>query len=206
MDGLAQYMLEAIVNYQYLALFLLLSLGMIGLPVPDEILMTFSGFQVSLGRMNVSYTILTAFLGSFVGMNITYWVGRKLGKDFLQKLGPYFSLNERRFAQIEDWFQRFGNRLIIVGYFFPGFRQLISYFAGMSQLDYRRYIILTGLGSILWSMTFVSLGFFLRVYCQEVIFKIHGYFIWGAALFGIIVLIAYLHSLREKYSGFPKRD
>lgn len=64
-------MMEAIVSYQYLALFLLLSLGMIGLPVPDEILLTFSGFQVSLGRMNVSYTILTAFLGSFFGMNIT---------------------------------------------------------------------------------------------------------------------------------------
>lgn len=198
MDGLARYMLESISNYQYYALFLFLSLGMIGLPIPDEFLMMFSGFQVGLGRMSYSYTILIASLGSFFGMNITYWIGRKLGKEFLQKLGPYFSPNEKRFAQAESWFRRFGNRLIIVGYFLPGFRQLLSYFAGMSQLNYRRYLLLTGSGSIFWTTTFVSLGLSLGIYWKDVMNKIHGYLMWGAALFGIVVLFAYFHYTRQK--------
>ena len=198
MDGLARYMLESISNYQYYALFLFLSLGMIGLPIPDEFLMMFSGFQVGLGRMSYSYTILIASLGSFFGMNITYWIGRKLGKEFLQKLGPYFSPSEKKFARAESWFQRFGNSLVIVGYFLPGVRQLIAYFAGISQLNYRRYLFLTGLGSIFWTTTFVSLGFSLGLYWKEVMFKIHGYLMWGTVLFGIVVLFAYFHNTRQK--------
>lgn len=201
MDGLAKYMLESISNYQYFALFSFLSLGMIGLPIPDEFLMMFSGLQVSSGLMNYSYTILIASLGSFFGMNITYWIGRKFGKGFLQKLGPYFSPNEKRVAQAESSFLRFGNSLIVVGYFLPGFRQLISYFAGMSQLNYRRYIFLTGIGSIFWTTTFVSLGFSLGIYWKETMYKIHGYLMWGAVLFGIVVLFVYFYSFRQKRSG-----
>ncbi|MHB1407104.1 MAG: DedA family protein [Desulfitobacteriaceae bacterium] len=71
MEGFAQYVLEIVFNYRYAGLFVLLSLGMIGLPVPDELLMTFSGFQTSVGRMNFLETFLIATVGSFLGMNLS---------------------------------------------------------------------------------------------------------------------------------------
>lgn len=192
MDGITIYLLDFISNYQYLALFLLLSLGMIGLPVPDEFLMMYSGFQVSLGRMSFGYTVFIACLGSFMGMNLTYWIGRKLRNSFLRKLGKYFIPKEGRVVKVESWFQRFGNPLFILGYFLPGFRQLISYFAGMKRLNYRRYLCLIGLGSIVWTMTFVALGFSLGLYWQEAMFTIHSYLIWGAILFGVTIISGYL--------------
>ena len=197
MHGLEHYIIDIIFQYRYVGLFFLLTGGMVGIPIPDEFLMTFSGFQASLGRMNFGKTLLVATLGSFLGMNLSYWIGRRLGIPFLHKVAPILHFNEKRIARAEHWFQRFGDRLIVIGYFFPGFRHFTAYFSGMSELHYGRYATLAGLGAFLWALTFVTLGRILGEHWQKISVILHGYLARGGIVLAIIVFLIYLYSIKR---------
>ena len=197
MHTLEQFVTHIVVHYGYIGLFGLLSFGMLGVPVPDEILMTFSGFQTSLGHMAFGKTILVAAAGSFVGTNLSYWIGRKLGIPFLHKIAPYMHLNETRIARAEHWFQRFGDKLIVIGYFFPGFRHLIAYFAGMSELHYGRYAILTGIGAMLWTSSFVTLGRMLGVHWRRITLSLHHWLTKGGILLALVVVAIYIFNVKR---------
>lgn len=75
-----EFMDNFISQYGYLAIFLLLSLGIIGLPIPDEILMMFIGYMSQEGGLNFTLSIILSFLGSSTGMIISYLIGNKFGK------------------------------------------------------------------------------------------------------------------------------
>lgn len=197
MFGLELNFTEIIYNYRYVGLFILLTLGLLGIPVPDEFLMAFSGFQTTLGRMGYGKTLIIATLGSFIGMNLSYWIGRRLGIPFLHKVAPYLHFNEKRIARAEHWFQRYGDRLIVIGYFFPGFRHFTAYFSGMSELHYGRYVALSGMGALLWSFTFITLGRILGEHWQKITFLMHRFFARGGILLAIIVFLIYLYSVRR---------
>ena len=197
MHGLESFVTHIVQHYGYVGLFGLLSLGMIGVPVPDELLMTFSGFQVSLGHMAFVKTILVAAAGSFLGMNLSYWIGRKLGIPFLHKIAPYVHLNENKIARAEHWFQRFGDKLIVIGYFFPGFRHLTAYFSGMSKLHYARFGSLAGLGALLWAASFVLLGRSLGVHWKRITLSLHYWLRWGGLLLLLVIIGIYLYNVKR---------
>lgn len=197
MHGLEQYLTDIIYTYRYAGLFILLTVGMVGLPVPDEFLMTFSGFQTSLGRMDFGITLLVAALGSFLGMNLSYWIGRRLGVPFLYKIAPIIHLNKKNIARAEYWFQRFGDRLIVIGYFFPGFRHFTAYFSGMSKLHYVRYATLAGIGAFLWALTFITIGRILGEHWQRITFILHHYLVRGGIALAIMVFLIYLYSIKR---------
>ncbi|AHF06749.1 DedA family protein [Desulfitobacterium metallireducens] len=194
MYGLEQYLLSMIYHYRYWGLFTVLSFGMIGVPVPDEFIMAFSGFQTSIGHMNFVKTLFFASLGSFVGMNLSYWIGRSLGIPFLHRIAPFLHMNENKIRRAEGWFQRFGDRLIVIGYFFPGFRHFVAYFSGMSELNYARYTILSGIGALLWSTTFITLGNLLGTHWQGIIALLHRYLSRGGIILALFVGIIYLYT------------
>lgn len=197
MHGLENYVQDLIYHYRYSGLLLLLTGGMIGIPVPDEFLMTFCGFQTSLQRMHFGKTLFFATLGSFLGMNLSYWIGRRLGIPFLHKIAPYLHFNEKKITRAEHWFQRFGDRLIVIGYFFPGFRHFTAYFSGMSRLHYGRYAALAVTGAFLWSATFITLGRILGVHWHKITLMLHGYLVRGGIVLAIVVFLFYLWSVKR---------
>jgi membrane protein DedA with SNARE-associated domain len=75
MDALLNWIPE----YGYPALFLLLMLGIVGLPIPDETLLTFSGYLIFKNQLLWMPTMATAFFGSICGITISYLIGRRLG-------------------------------------------------------------------------------------------------------------------------------
>lgn len=192
MHGLESYLFSLIYHYRYQGLFLVLSLGMIGLPVPDEFIMAFSGFQTTTGHMSFVETLFFASIGSFVGMNLSYWIGRTLGVPFLHRIAHFFHLDENKYTKVEGWFRKFGDRLILIGYFFPGFRHFVAYFSGISKLNYARYSFLSGIGATLWSSTFITLGHFLGVHWQKVTYLIHRYLLRGGVILVLMAGIVYL--------------
>lgn len=204
MHDLQHYVTSIIFHYRYAGLFLLLTGGMIGVPVPDEFLLTFSGFQTTLGHMNFVKSWVVAALGSFMGMNLSYWIGRKLGIPFLQKVGPLLHFNEKKIENAEHWFRRFGDRLIVIGYFFPGFRHFTAYFSGMSKLNYARYCALAGTGAFLWALTFITLGRILGEHWAKITMILHRYLVKGGIILALIVIIIYLYNLNRGKGGLEE--
>jgi len=154
------FVLDLIAQYGYIALYILLALGIVGIPVPDEILLTFVGYLSSLGIFDYPTAVAVSLLGAMTGMVFSYWAGRKLGKPVLRKYGKWVKLTPRRLRKAERWFRRYGPWTISFGYFIPGIRHLTCYLSGVSGMNQRKYLAFAGFGALFWCLFFITLGYF----------------------------------------------
>lgn len=147
-----------ITQYGYGALFGLFFLGILGMPLPEETLLVFSGFLVSIGKLEYGPTMLVCFLGSVLAMTAAYWIGRTLGYTFLERYGKRLGMGYTVYKKTEDWFNRVGKWALPIGYFIPGVRQFTAYFAGITRLPFLTFMLYTYTGGLFWSLLFVTLG------------------------------------------------
>ena len=145
-------------HYGYAGLFGLLILGIVGLPVPDETLLVFSGYLIYKGRLQPGLTFLTAFAGSVCGISLSYVIGRTAGHKVVQRYGRYVRINQERLERVHRWFQKMGEWLLAVGYFIPGVRHFTALAAGISDLEYGRFAVFAYGGAAVWVGAFLTLG------------------------------------------------
>ncbi len=180
-------------HYGYIGLIIALILGIIGLPIPDEILLTYVGYIVSQGKMSYFPTILCTFIGATVGISISYLLGSKLGSPFLEKFGPKLHLTEKRMNTSKRLFHKFGPYLLFIGYFIPGVRHITAYLAGINSLPYKRFVLYAYSGALLWGFTFITLGKKLGDHWVEVEHYISIYSVYLIFFVIIIVIVGYLY-------------
>lgn len=153
------WVIEMISQYGYIAIFALLALGLLGLPVPDELLTLFVGYLSSTMVLDYSLSVLVCFVGSITGMLISYTIGLRVGQPVVDRYGKWVGLTPKRFASVKRWFFRFGNWTIFIAYFVPGIRHVTSYVSGISAMSFKKYLLVTVAGAFLWSLLFVSIGY-----------------------------------------------
>ena len=183
-----------ILLHGYVGIFSLLMFGIVGLPVPDEVLLTFSGYLVFRRTFGFVPTLFSAFLGSACGITLSYMLGRVFDTYVLVKYGRYFHLTEERLAQVHAWFERRGRWTLLIGYFIPGVRHLTGYVAGASELSYTNFALFAYTGAFFWATSFITLGYFLGEEWNRVLDSFHqtkliviglavagvlGYFVFG---------------------------
>ena len=183
-----EQVLNWITQYGYIAIYLCLVLGIIGLPIPDETMMTFSGYLVFTGTLSLPLTFLTALAGSISGITISYALGRFLGIQLVHRYGKYLHITEERIQKAHSWFDRVGHWALTIGYFIPGVRHFTAYAAGISELEPRTFAIYAYSGSLIWVSTFIALGYFLGERWKAVEANIHYYLLWGAIAMGVAVI------------------
>ncbi len=148
-----------ITRYGYAAIFLLLMLGIVGLPVPDEALLTFVGYLNFKGDLALSPSVGAAFLGSASGISLSYGIGRLAGPQVISKLGPALHLSPEHIANAQTWVQRWGKYALLIAYFIPGIRHLAALLAGTSNLSLGVFARFAYSGALLWSATFIAVGY-----------------------------------------------
>src|SRR5437879_6320264 len=142
-------------QYGYPAIFFLLIGGIVGFPVPDQLLLVISGYLVLTKALSPAPTLLAAVLGSICGITLSYWVGRCSG-SWLAKT----RFAGDRLENARNWFQRFGGWTLVFGYFVPGIRNLIGFTSGMMRLKPRFFAPYAYSGAVISSLTCVGLGYF----------------------------------------------
>ncbi|GIN63255.1 alkaline phosphatase [Robertmurraya siralis] len=148
-------------HYGYTAIFITLILGIVGLPLPDEILLTYVGYNVFLGTLSLKYSLITAMVGAIMGISVSYLLGLKLGLPFIKRFGPKLNITETRIEWAQNSFKAYGGFFLIVGYFLPGVRHITAYLAGMSTYRYFSFALFASIGAIIWTSSFILLGVFL---------------------------------------------
>lgn len=156
-----QFILRLVAQYSYLGIFSLLTLGIVGLPVPDEFLLTYVGFLVFRRRLELVPAALAAFLGSVCGISLSYWLGRTLGIYLVQRFGAAVGLGPAQVRRVHDWFERAGGWSLTFGYYIPGVRHLTAYVAGTAEYELPQFAAFAYAGAAIWSASFLALGYWL---------------------------------------------
>jgi membrane protein DedA with SNARE-associated domain len=183
---------EWISLYGYAALFVLLVLGIIGLPVPDETLLVFCGYLVAQGKLAVVGTYAAAAAGSLCGITISYWIGRGLGFEVVHWFGRYARVGEQRLDQIHRWFNRSGHWLLFVGYYIAGVRHFTALIAGASHLEFRSFMLYAWSGGAIWVGAFLTIGYVIGENWREIADLVHRWMHWIAYGFVAAAIVYWL--------------
>ena len=163
-------LLPWIAEYGALALFFLLALGIIILPIPDESLLIATGYLLATGDLKPLPTVFAAITGAWCGMTVSYCLGRYLGHRIIQsKFGKIIGLQGRRFEKTQNWFRRIGKWSLVVGYFIPGVRHVVGYMAGALSFQYRQFVLFAYSGGTFWSILFLTVGYLLQQHGESIL-------------------------------------
>ncbi len=173
-------LLHWIKTYGYLGVFASLMLGMFGLPVPDETILTFTGILVYKNYLHIVPAGLAAFAGSACGITLNYLVGRFIGFPLLHRYGSYIRLSPEKLAEAQRWFEKYGKFALFIGYFFPGIRHLTAFTAGASRLRYSLFAPFAYAGGFCWVAAFIALGYYGGEEMARIMPQVQSY-LWEAA-------------------------
>ena len=186
-----EMLFKLLAEHVYIILFVSLILEFASLPLPGETMMVVAGIMAYNGHGNYVGMIIASALGTVIGMQFSYEVGRRLGTKAIDKYGIYIGLTPYRMTKAAEFFNKFGNIVIVIAYFLPGVRHILGYFSGVSRIDAKRFHIYSTLGGVFWVIVFITLGYVLGPSAHHVFHLMHKY---GTMIFilGIAVLFVYL--------------
>ena len=155
-------MQDLLVTYGYWALFVVITLESMGLPLPGESALV--GVALYAGqshRLELSLVILAAAAGAILGDNIGYWIGREFGFRLLLRFGHLVGLDERRLRLGQYLFLRHGGKIVFAGRFFALLRTFAALLAGVNRMDWRRFLLCNAGGGLVWATLYGVGGFYL---------------------------------------------
>lgn len=173
----------------YPGIFFLMALESAAIPVPSELIMTFSGYLAYQHVFDFTAIVILGAAGCMAGSAISYWIGLKGGRTFIDKYGAYVFLNHHHLDIAENWFKKYGDRAVFFSRMLPVVRTFISLPAGMGRYSFKKLIIYSFIGSLPWCFALAYVGFKLGSQWKNIIIFFNG--LDMIIVFMVIVLVAY---------------
>jgi len=149
--------------YGYAGVFMAMLIETIFPPIPSELVLPLAGYSAFNNGATLFETIIVGFiatLGSTTGAIVIYLLARKMGRYAVPKFGKYILIDQDKLEKIEKWFEKHGTKAVFFARMTPGMRELISIPAGLSKMNFIKYVVFTFAGSLIWSTSLTLLGYF----------------------------------------------
>jgi undecaprenyl-diphosphatase len=162
LQGLLEDISNALGAWTYLLVGLLAFLetgAFVGLVVPGETVMLIGGAVAGQGAVDIYLLIAIAWFAAWLGDTTSFFIGRRLGRDFVLRHGPRVGISEERFSRVEDYFDRHGGKTILIGRFISLVRALAPFVAGSSGMRYRAFVPYSILGTGVWASAHILIGY-----------------------------------------------
>ncbi len=186
---MAETILHWVEQYGYIMIFAMLMLGILGVPVPAETIVTFAGYLVYRGSLHLLPTFIAAVLGSMCGISVSYALGRTGGNYLVNKYGHLLHITAGRIAGVHNWFDHGGRWALLFGYFFPGIRHLTALMAGVSKLRLPVFVLFAYTGVFIWTTTFISVGYVFGEEWTTMSGKLQRSLAAGSGIFVVLLLL-----------------
>jgi membrane protein DedA with SNARE-associated domain/membrane-associated phospholipid phosphatase len=157
----------------------------IGLIAPGETVMLLGGAVAGQGTINLYVLIALAWFCACSGDVVSFFLGRRLGREFLLKHGPKFGFGHDRLEQVESFFSRHGGKTIFLGRFVGFVRAFAPFIAGSSGMRFRQFFPYSVLGCGLWVSITVVIGYVFSKSIETAI----DYAGKGAVVLGTLIVI-----------------
>jgi len=163
----------------YPGVFLIMLLENLFPPIPSEFVMPFAGFLAGRGGMDFWAVVAAGTGGSVVGAIVLYYVGLLAGepllRTFIRRWGRIWMMSEADLDRALAFFERRGYVVVFIARVIPLIRSLISIPAGMARMPLLPFIVLTTIGSAIWSTILAYAGLFLGANWEEVLVYVKQY-------------------------------
>lgn len=154
------------------------------IPLPSEIIMPFSGFLVFEKHMNIHLAALSGAFGCAIGSVIAYYAGAYGGRPFVEKYGKYVLIRKRDMDRADYWFSTRGELTVFVSRLLPVVRTFISFPAGVSRMNFGRFVLYSFVGSVPWCYFLAYIGMVLGRNWNS----LRSYFHGADAIIGVAVV------------------
>jgi membrane-associated protein len=152
------FILDIIAENGYIGLFLWLWFGVVGMPVPNELIAMTVGVAASLGTLNPILIFLSTYFGIVAALTTSYLAGKYIGVRLL----PFFQKSKRMARTIDRSFQSIEKHhafSLLFSYFIPGLRNFVPFIYGLSKLSYKAFAIFAYSGAFIWLSIAFSIGY-----------------------------------------------
>jgi membrane-associated protein len=133
--------------------------------LPGDSLLFTVGLFVAIGAIHHSlvFVCVVLTLAAVAGNVCGYWIGRLVGPPLFRPRTGLMGkiLNPAYVTKTHDFFERYGNRALILARFVPLVRTFVTLVAGVGRMDFRKFIGYTAIGGVLWACGVTILGFYL---------------------------------------------
>lgn len=147
------------IQFGYAAVFLVLVLCGFGIPIPEDVTLVAGGVISGLGYTNVHMMFAVGMAGVLVGDGIMFMLGRYYGERILRFKPVARLMPPKRYAQVQQKFDQYGNRVLFVARFLPGLRSPIFLTAGMSgRISFWQWLMMDGFAALISVPVWVYLG------------------------------------------------
>lgn len=190
--GMAGWALDLIDSLGAAGLAFLAALDSMTSILPVDMLLPLVGYSATQGGIPIATAISAATAGSIVGYLAMYTVGARLGRERSRALLTKIpGIKAKSVDRAEAWFTRHGTKAVLFGRVLPGFRFIISVPAGVERMPLRKYVLLSGLGSLLWNSTLLVSGYLLGENWHRItdILGLLPYVLIGAAVLAVPLLL-----------------
>jgi membrane protein DedA with SNARE-associated domain len=165
------------------------------LPIPGDIIIAYTGYQVAKELIPYSVAFLGFLFAVLLGSSILYYLSSRFGQKLVLRFGRFLHLNERKLVTVEEKFKKYGPLVIIFGRHIPGFRVPITVFSGMSEVTYKTFIISTLISVVFWIPFYLSLGARLGPKTTTLLHGHPEYYFFAAVPLLIIIIVVLVSRL-----------
>lgn len=158
--ALLDFLVTVFTEYDYLAVFCILLICGFGVPVPEDVTLVAGGVIAGLGYADVNVMVAVCMAGVLIGDGTMFLIGYFAGSRALEWRWVNWLLTPRRYAQVQQKYARYGNRMLFVARFLPGLRAPIFLTAGMShRISFLQFLLMDGAAALISVPAWVYLGF-----------------------------------------------
>jgi len=104
--------------------------------------------------------IILGGIGATIGTSAIYFIALKLGRIVLLRYLKYFRISEKKLERVELWFEKYGDKAVLLGRMIPVMREMISVPAGLLKMKIPKFVAYTFVGSLIWSAGTILAGYY----------------------------------------------
>jgi len=150
---------QLIGHWGYVAIFVVVVLGNVGLPLPEETVLALAGYLVWRGELSLPLVLAVGVVSAVTGDNLGYWLGRRYGRTALPRYARWVLGHPERLQSMEAFVARRGPFAVFVARFIPGIRFMAGPLAGGLGLRFLPFLAANVLGALVYVPVAVGAGY-----------------------------------------------
>ncbi|MEK4813091.1 MULTISPECIES: DedA family protein [Bacillus] len=184
-------LMSYIEQYGYWALFFCLWLGIIGMPIPDEMIVMSGGLVSSMGILDLIPAFLLTYLGVVSGLSLGYILGKIFGIKILNKLMK--KKKTKYLLKSQEMIAKYGHYTLVISYFIPVVRHIVPYLVGMNNMSFKTYAIYSYVTGFVWTLVYFLLGSIFGKHIEVIVTLATEYGIYFGGIVIVVCSISYMY-------------